>query len=78
MDKDKRSLIMAELHASKIDFVGFQDGEWSENYLKSVIADFILSREQSLIHDHEMLVNTILEEKNRTIEEMRKEKNEKL
>jgi hypothetical protein len=38
--------------------------------LKMAIYDFILAREQSLIHDHEILVNTILEEKNRRIEEL--------
>jgi hypothetical protein len=47
--KDEKREVMAELHASKIDFVAFQDGELSESYLKFEIANFIIAREHRLL-----------------------------
>jgi len=69
MDKDKRrEELIIQLYEWK------EDGKDVLRYLSQseMVADLILRREQSLIHDHEILVNTILKEKNRMIQELYK------
>ena len=69
-ERERLQDIMSSLHASKINFVSFQDGQCSESRLKSEIADFILAREQTLKHSSDILVDALKAREKKMLEEI--------